>query len=174
MCAKTMSRGCAGTEDDYWCMVLVWCCSMQVEDNCQMLQPCCAAMCRQTRGWFIYGFRLMLQAEDGQRQRHVMSQYACKKEDDWCLSNCVCQNTYVKIMRAKTMCANTMSCCTVQAEKKMIEAEENKEYLPIDGLASFKKATLQLLLGSDHTAIKEVCSASYTVNLLQTVKHQLH
>ena len=38
----------------------------------------------------------------------------------------------------------------------MIEAEENKEYLPIDGLASFKKATLQLLLGSDHAAIKEV------------------
>ena len=38
----------------------------------------------------------------------------------------------------------------------MIEAEENKEYLPIDGLASFKKATLQLLLGSNHAAIKEV------------------
>ena len=38
----------------------------------------------------------------------------------------------------------------------MIEAEENKEYLPIDGLADFKKATLQLLLGSSHPAIKEV------------------
>jgi hypothetical protein len=38
----------------------------------------------------------------------------------------------------------------------MIEAEENKEYLPIDGLADFKKATLQLLLGSGHAAIKEV------------------
>ena len=44
----------------------------------------------------------------------------------------------------------------LQAEKRMIEAEENKEYLPIDGLADFKKATLQLLLGSGHAAIKEV------------------
>ena len=44
----------------------------------------------------------------------------------------------------------------MQAEKRMIEAEENKEYLPIDGLADFKKATLQLLLGSSHPAIKEV------------------
>ena len=41
----------------------------------------------------------------------------------------------------------------------MIEAEENKEYLPIDGLADFKKATLQLLLGSGHAAIKEVRQA---------------
>lgn len=39
----------------------------------------------------------------------------------------------------------------------MIEAEENKEYLPIDGLPSFKKATIQLLLGADHPAVKEVC-----------------
>ena len=38
----------------------------------------------------------------------------------------------------------------------MIEAEENKEYLPIEGLADFRKATLQLLLGSGHAAIKEV------------------
>lgn len=42
----------------------------------------------------------------------------------------------------------------------MIEAEENKEYLPIEGLAGFRKATLQLLLGSDHAAIKEVQSFS--------------
>lgn len=38
----------------------------------------------------------------------------------------------------------------------MIEAEENKEYLPIEGLADFRKATLQLLLGSGHPAVKEV------------------
>lgn len=43
----------------------------------------------------------------------------------------------------------------------MIEAEENKEYLPIDGLADFKKATLQLLLGSSHPAIKEVRQQLY-------------
>ena len=30
----------------------------------------------------------------------------------------------------------------------MLEANENKEYLPIDGLPAFKKATVQLLLGS--------------------------
>lgn len=44
----------------------------------------------------------------------------------------------------------------LQAEKRMIEAEENKEYLPIEGLADFRKATLQLLLGSGHPAVKEV------------------
>lgn len=38
----------------------------------------------------------------------------------------------------------------------MLEANENKEYLPIDGLPAFKKATVQLLLGSSHPAIKEV------------------
>ena len=43
-----------------------------------------------------------------------------------------------------------------QAEKRMIEAEENKEYLPIEGLADFRKATLQLLLGLGHPAVKEV------------------
>lgn len=46
----------------------------------------------------------------------------------------------------------------LQAEKRMIEAEENKEYLPIEGLADFRKATLQLLLGSGHPAVKEVRS----------------
>lgn len=40
----------------------------------------------------------------------------------------------------------------------MIEAEENKEYLPIEGLAAFRKATLQLLLGSGHPAVQEVSS----------------
>ena len=44
----------------------------------------------------------------------------------------------------------------VQAEKALIEKEENKEYLPIQGLAAFCKATAQLLLGSSHPAIKEV------------------
>eukprot|EP00891_Asterochloris_glomerata_P004852 jgi/Astpho2/4852/fgenesh1_pm.00069_%23_3_t len=42
-----------------------------------------------------------------------------------------------------------------KAEKRMLEANENKEYLPIDGLPAFKKATVQLLLGSSHPAIKE-------------------
>ena len=44
----------------------------------------------------------------------------------------------------------------MQAEKRMLEANENKEYLPIDGLPAFKKATVQLLLGSSHPAIKDV------------------
>ncbi len=43
-----------------------------------------------------------------------------------------------------------------QAEKKIFEAKENKEYLAIEGLESFRKATVDLLLGSDHPAIKEV------------------
>lgn len=38
----------------------------------------------------------------------------------------------------------------------MIEKEESKEYLPIQGLDSFRKATIDLLLGADHPAITEV------------------
>ena len=33
------------------------------------------------------------------------------------------------------------------------------QYLPIEGLASFRKATLELLLGADHPAIAEVVLA---------------
>ncbi|BBM99003.1 aspartate aminotransferase, chloroplastic [Marchantia polymorpha subsp. ruderalis] len=42
-----------------------------------------------------------------------------------------------------------------KAEKKMLESGENKEYLPIEGLAAFNKATAELLLGADSPAIKE-------------------
>jgi aspartate aminotransferase len=42
-----------------------------------------------------------------------------------------------------------------QAEKKMLAAGYNKEYLPIEGLDGFRKATVQLLLGADHPAIKD-------------------
>lgn len=47
-----------------------------------------------------------------------------------------------------------------KAEQKMLAKGENKEYLPIDGLASFKKATVDLLLGADSPAIAEgrVCT----------------
>ena len=37
----------------------------------------------------------------------------------------------------------------------MLAANENKEYLPIEGLAAFNKATKDLLLGSDSLAVKE-------------------
>jgi aspartate/tyrosine/aromatic aminotransferase len=37
----------------------------------------------------------------------------------------------------------------------MLAAGYNKEYLPIEGLDGFRKATVQLLLGADHPAIKE-------------------
>lgn len=37
----------------------------------------------------------------------------------------------------------------------MLAAGYNKEYLPIEGLDSFRKATVQLLLGADHPAIKD-------------------
>ena len=37
----------------------------------------------------------------------------------------------------------------------MLDKEENKEYLPIEGLPAFRKATVELLLGPDHPAIKE-------------------
>eukprot|EP01024_Parvocaulis_polyphysoides_P044734 TRINITY_DN413_c0_g1_i1.p1 TRINITY_DN413_c0_g1~~TRINITY_DN413_c0_g1_i1.p1 ORF type:complete len:451 (-),score=93.71 TRINITY_DN413_c0_g1_i1:231-1526(-) len=42
-----------------------------------------------------------------------------------------------------------------KAEKNMLEKGENKEYLPIDGLATFKKATAELLLGADSPVIAE-------------------
>lgn len=37
----------------------------------------------------------------------------------------------------------------------MLAAGYNKEYLAIEGLDGFRKATLQLLLGADHPAIKD-------------------
>ncbi|KAK9816171.1 hypothetical protein WJX74_004554 [Apatococcus lobatus] len=42
-----------------------------------------------------------------------------------------------------------------KAERKIVDAGQNHEYLPIDGLASFNKATINLLLGFDHPAVKE-------------------
>jgi aspartate aminotransferase len=41
-----------------------------------------------------------------------------------------------------------------KAEKKLI-GQGNKEYLPIQGLSAFNKATAELLLGADNPAIKE-------------------
>ena len=38
----------------------------------------------------------------------------------------------------------------------MIDSEDNKEYLPIEGLADFNKATAELLLGANNAAIREV------------------
>lgn len=43
----------------------------------------------------------------------------------------------------------------MQAEKKLI-GKGNKEYLPIQGLASFNKATADLLLGFDSEVAKQV------------------
>ena len=42
-----------------------------------------------------------------------------------------------------------------KAEKKISDKQENHEYLPIEGLDTFRKATVDLLLGDDHPAIKE-------------------
>ena len=44
----------------------------------------------------------------------------------------------------------------MQAEQKIVNSPGNKEYLPIDGLDVFKKATVDLLLGANHPAIKDV------------------
>ncbi|KAJ1698500.1 hypothetical protein LUZ63_007012 [Rhynchospora breviuscula] len=41
-----------------------------------------------------------------------------------------------------------------KAEKLMLEKGENKEYLPIEGLAAFNKATAELLLGADNHSIQ--------------------
>eukprot|EP00199_Chlamydomonas_sp_CCMP681_P000501 CAMPEP_0119108176 /NCGR_PEP_ID=MMETSP1180-20130426/13508_1 /TAXON_ID=3052 ORGANISM="Chlamydomonas cf sp, Strain CCMP681" /NCGR_SAMPLE_ID=MMETSP1180 /ASSEMBLY_ACC=CAM_ASM_000741 /LENGTH=431 /DNA_ID=CAMNT_0007093765 /DNA_START=35 /DNA_END=1330 /DNA_ORIENTATION=+ len=42
-----------------------------------------------------------------------------------------------------------------KAEQKIVASNQNKEYLPIEGLDTFRKATLDLLLGATHPAIKE-------------------
>jgi len=41
------------------------------------------------------------------------------------------------------------------AEERMLQANENKEYLPIEGLQGFRTATVDLLLGKDSKAVKE-------------------
>ncbi|KAG0466935.1 hypothetical protein HPP92_018515 [Vanilla planifolia] len=41
------------------------------------------------------------------------------------------------------------------AEKLMLEKGENKEYLPIEGLAAFNKVTAQLLFGADNPVIQQ-------------------
>lgn len=38
----------------------------------------------------------------------------------------------------------------------MLERGDNKEYLPMEGLAEFRSATVELLLGKGAAAVKEV------------------
>lgn len=42
-----------------------------------------------------------------------------------------------------------------QAEQRILARNENHEYLTIEGLDAFRQATVQLLLGSGHPAVKE-------------------
>ncbi|GAA0154062.1 transaminase [Lithospermum erythrorhizon] len=42
-----------------------------------------------------------------------------------------------------------------KAEKLMLERGENKEYLPIEGLAAFNKATAELLFGAENEVIQQ-------------------
>lgn len=64
----------------------------------------------------------------------------------------------------------------------MLEKGENKEYLPIDGLAAFKKATVELLLGADSDAVKEVrhvfrrgqYTAKYSYSKAKFVVHRVY
>ncbi|XP_021739367.1 aspartate aminotransferase, chloroplastic-like [Chenopodium quinoa] len=42
-----------------------------------------------------------------------------------------------------------------KAENLMLERGENKEYLPIEGLAAFNKVTAELLFGADNAVLKE-------------------
>ncbi|XP_022845723.1 aspartate aminotransferase, chloroplastic isoform X1 [Olea europaea var. sylvestris] len=42
-----------------------------------------------------------------------------------------------------------------KAENLMLERGENKEYLPIEGLAAFNKVTAELLFGADNTVIQQ-------------------
>lgn len=49
----------------------------------------------------------------------------------------------------------------MQAEQSLV-GKGNKEYLPIQGLAAFNKATADLLLGPGNSAIKEARLAPLT------------
>ncbi|KAL6012074.1 Aspartate aminotransferase, cytoplasmic [Asimina triloba] len=42
-----------------------------------------------------------------------------------------------------------------KAEKQMLEKAENKEYLPIEGLAAFNKVTAELLFGAENPVIQQ-------------------
>ncbi|KAL2525748.1 Aspartate aminotransferase [Abeliophyllum distichum] len=42
-----------------------------------------------------------------------------------------------------------------KAENLMLEREENKEYLPIEGLAAFNKVTAELMFGADNALIQQ-------------------
>ncbi|KAG2653445.1 hypothetical protein PVAP13_1NG442619 [Panicum virgatum] len=42
-----------------------------------------------------------------------------------------------------------------KAENLMLEKGENNEYLPIEGLTTFNKATAELLLGAGNLVIKQ-------------------
>ena len=76
-----------------------------------------------------------------------------------CPSEALFSVPVVSITAAERPCSLPSSCkldlICKQAEKSLI-GKGNKEYLPIQGLASFNKATAELLLGPDSPAIKEV------------------
>lgn len=57
-----------------------------------------------------------------------------------------------------------------QAEQKMLEANYNKEYLPIEGLAEFRKATIDLMLGSNSKASQEVIVSDHTSIFVSSIK----
>lgn len=60
-------------------------------------------------------------------------------------------------MRSYAMCHDGHA---VQAEQLMIAKNLNKEYLPMQGLDTFRKATVDLLLGSGNKAVTEACPNS--------------
>ena len=61
-----------------------------------------------------------------------------------------------EVNKATKLPPNAFCSAPLQAEKRMLEKGENKEYLPIEGLAAFREATLNLLLGDKNPAVKEV------------------
>ena len=57
----------------------------------------------------------------------------------------------------KEVCTPAQACCVTVQWVAMLTGLP-MQYLPIEGLASFRKATVELLLGADHAAIKDVRS----------------
>lgn len=64
-------------------------------------------------------------------------------------------------VQCKSQTINGHPPAVLQAEKKMLEANYNKEYLPIEGLAEFRKATIDLMLGPNSKAAQEVTLSAW-------------
>ncbi|MCH80365.1 aspartate aminotransferase, partial [Trifolium medium] len=68
---------------------------------------------------------------------------------------CIGNNDVEKLGRNAFSEQFELNCIAIQEENLMLKRGKNKEYLPIEGLNAFNKATAELLLGADNPAIEQ-------------------